>query len=177
MIATDRLTLRNWRSSDLEPWIAMNADPEVMAHFPAVLAPSDSEAMLFANQALVTDKGWGLWAVERRSDGAFLGFTGLVQLRESNPLAPGVEIGWRFARHAWGAGYASEAARAALAFGFERLTLPEIVAFTATGNLRSQAVMDRVGMSRREDLDFDHPALPRGHVLERHVVWVAEAPH
>ena len=177
MIATDRLTLRNWRSSDLEPWIAMNADPEVMAHFPAVLAPSDSEAMLFANQALVTDKGWGLWAVERRSDGAFLGFTGLMQLRESNPLAPGVEIGWRFARHAWGAGYASEAARAALAFGFERLTLPEIVAFTATGNLRSQAVMDRVGMSRREDLDFDHPALPRGHVLERHVVWVAEAPH
>jgi RimJ/RimL family protein N-acetyltransferase len=98
-----------------------------------------------------------------------------MPLRESNPLAPGVEIGWRFARHAWGSGYASEAARAALAFGFERLGPPEIVAFTATGNLRSQAVMDRIGMARREDLDFDHPALPRGHVLERHVVWVAQA--
>ena len=175
MIATDRLILRNWRPSDLEPWIAMNADPQVMEHFPAVQTPADSEATLFANQARITDKGWGLWAVERRGDGAFLGFTGLMQLRESNPLAPGVEIGWRFARHAWGSGFASEAARAALAFGFERLALPEIVAFTAEGNVRSQAVMDRVGMARREDLDFDHPALPKGHVLERHVVWVAEA--
>ncbi len=175
MIATDRLVLRNWRPSDLAAWVAMNADPAVMEHFPAPLTPADSEAMLHANQALITDKGWGLWAVERRGDGAFLGFTGLMQLRPSNPLAPGVEIGWRFARHAWGSGYASEAARGALAFGFERLALPEIVAFTAEGNVRSQAVMDRVGMARREDLDFDHPALPKGHVLERHVVWVAEA--
>jgi RimJ/RimL family protein N-acetyltransferase len=155
----------------------MNADPEVMEHFPATLTADEAAAMLAANQARITDTGWGLWAVERREDGAFLGFTGLMPLRESNPLAPGVEIGWRFARQAWGAGYASEAARAALAFGFERLALPEIVAFTATGNLRSQAVMDRVGMSRCEDLDFDHPALPYGHTLERHVVWVARAPH
>lgn len=177
MIATDRLILRNWRPSDLEPWTAMNAGPEVMEHFPATLTADEAAAMLAANQARITDTGWGLWAVERRDAGAFLGFTGLMPLRESNPLSPGVEIGWRFARQAWGAGYASEAARAALAFGFERLALPEIVAFTATGNLRSQAVMDRVGMSRREDLDFDHPALPKGHALERHVVWVARAPH
>lgn len=177
MIATDRLVLRNWQASDLEPWAALNADHEVMAHFPALLGADEAAAMLAANQARISDNGWGLWAVERRDDGAFLGFTGLMPLRESNPLAPGVEIGWRFARHAWGAGYASEAARGALAFGFERLALPEIVAFTATGNLRSQAVMDRIGMARREDLDFDHPALPRGHVLERHVVWVARAPH
>lgn len=177
MFATDRLILRNWRPSDLEPWAAMNADTEVMEHFPATLTADEAAAMLAANQARITDTGWGLWAVERRDDGAFLGFTGLMPLRESNPLAPGVEIGWRFARPAWGAGYASEAARAALAFGFERLALPEIVAFTATGNLRSQAVMDRIGMTRREDLDFDHPALPKGHVLERHVVWVARAPH
>ena len=175
MIATDRLILRNWLPADLEPWAALNADPQVMEHFPALLTAEEAAAMLAANQARITDTGWGLWAVERRGDGAFLGFTGLMPLRESNPLAPGVEIGWRFARHAWGAGYASEAARAALAYGFERLGLPEIVAFTAKGNLRSQAVMDRVGMTRREDLDFDHPALPKGHVLERHVVWVAEA--
>jgi RimJ/RimL family protein N-acetyltransferase len=175
MIATDRLVLRNWRPSDLEPWAALNADPAVMEHFPALLTADEAAAMLAAHQALITDRGWGLWAVERRSDGAFLGFTGLMPLRESNPLAPGVEIGWRFARHAWGAGYASEAARAALAFGFDRLGLPEIVAFTAAGNLRSQAVMDRIGMARRKALDFDHPALPRGHALERHVVWVAEA--
>jgi RimJ/RimL family protein N-acetyltransferase len=177
MIETERLILRNWRASDLEPWAAMNADPAVMEHFPALLTADESAAMLAASQALITEKGWGLWAVERRADGVFLGFTGLMPLRESNPLAPGVEIGWRFARHAWGAGYASEAARAALAYGFEQLALPEIVSFTATGNLRSQAVMDRIGMTRREDLDFDHPALPKGHVLERHVVWVARAPH
>lgn len=173
MIATDRLILRNWRPSDLEPWVAMNADPEVMEHFPAVQTPLESEAMLHANKARIDDNGWGLWAVERRGDGVFLGFTGLMQLRDSNPLAPGVEAGWRFARHAWGAGYASEAARAALEHGFEVLGLPEIVAFTATTNLRSQAVMDRIGMTRREDLDFDHPALPKGHRLERHVVWAA----
>ncbi len=176
MIATDRLILRNWRPSDQEPWAALNADPEVMEHFPALLSADEAAAMLAANQALITDRGWGLWAVERRADGVFLGFTGLMPLRESNPLAPGVEIGWRFARHAWGAGYASEAARGALAYGFDKLHLPEIVAFTATTNLRSQAVMDRIGMTRREDLDFDHPALPKGHLLERHVVWSAEQP-
>ena len=174
MIATDRLVLRNWRSSDQEPWAALNADPEVMEHFPATLTAEESAAMLAVHQALIAERGWGLWAVERRADGAFLGFCGLMQLRESNPLAPGVEIGWRFARHAWGAGYASEAARGALEHGFEVLNLPEIVSFTATTNLRSQAVMQRIGMTRREDLDFDHPALPKGHVLERHVVWSAE---
>lgn len=175
MIATDRLILRNWRSSDLEPWAALNADPEVMEHFPATLSAEEAAAMLAVHQSLITERGWGLWAVERRADGAFLGFAGLMQLRDSNPLAPGVEIGWRFARHAWGAGYASEAARAALDHGFESLGLPEVVSFTATTNERSQAVMARIGMTRRADLDFDHPALPKGHRLERHVVWVAEA--
>ena len=176
MIATDRLILRNWRPSDQEPWAALNADPEVMEHFPALLSADEAAAMLAANQALITDRGWGLWAVERRADGVFLGFTGLMPLRESNPLAPGGELGGRFARHAWGAGYASDAARGALAYGFDKLHLPEIVAFTATTNLRSQAVMDRIGMTRREGLDFDHPALPKGHLLERHVVWSAEQP-
>ncbi|HRD45356.1 MAG TPA: GNAT family N-acetyltransferase [Caulobacter sp.] len=179
MIATDRLILRNWRPSDQEPWAALNADPEVMEHFPALLSADEAAAMLAANQALITDRGWGLWAVERRADGVFLGFTGLMPLRESNPLAPGEEAAVDradFERHAWGAGYASEAARGALAYGFDKLHLPEIVAFTATTNLRSQAVMDRIGMTRREDLDFDHPALPKGHLLERHVVWSAEQP-
>ncbi|MES2033170.1 MAG: GNAT family N-acetyltransferase [Pseudomonadota bacterium] len=175
MIETDRLIMRNWRPSDFEPWAALNADPDVMEHFPATLTAPESAAMALANQALIARQGWGLWAVERRGDGVFLGFTGLMTLRDSNPLAPGVEIGWRYARHAWGSGYASEAARAALEYGFARLALPEIVSFTATSNLRSQAVMDRIGMARREDLDFDHPAVARGHRLERHVVWLAEA--
>jgi RimJ/RimL family protein N-acetyltransferase len=172
MIGTERLILRNWKPSDLEPWAALNADPEVMEHFPATLTRVESDAMAAVHQDLIARQGWGLWAVERREDGAFLGFTGLKAVPGGVPFAPAVEVAWRLARHAWGAGYASEAARAALAHGFEALKLPEIVSFTATVNLRSQAVMQRIGLTRREDLDFDHPALPKGHRLERHVVWV-----
>lgn len=175
MITTDRLILRQWRPSDLEPWAAMNADAEVMRYFPAVLTREEAEAAMARAQAHIAEHGFGFWAVERRDDGAFLGFTGLMRLKDDNPLAPGVETGWRLARHAWGHGYASEAAVASLEYGFETLSLASIVAFTATTNLPSQAVMNRIGMTRREDLDFDHPALPKGHPLERHVVWQARA--
>lgn len=173
MIETARLILRNWRASDLEPWVAMNADPEVMRYFPAVQTREESEGMMARNRDHIDREGFGLWAVERKEAGDFLGFTGLMTLKAPNPLAPGVEAGWRLARHAWGQGYASEAAAAALKDGFERLGLDRIVAFTATPNLPSQAVMTRIGMVRREDLDFDHPVLPKGHPLERHVVWEA----
>lgn len=173
MIETARLILRPWRPSDLEPWVAMNADPEVMRYFPAVQTREESEAMMGRVQAHIEREGFGAWAMERKDDGVFLGFTGLSRLKPENPLHPGVEAGWRMARHAWGQGYAAEGARASLKDGFERVGLTSIVAFTATTNLPSQAVMTRIGMIRREDLDFDHPALPRGHVLERHVVWEA----
>ena len=173
MIDTARLILRNWLPADLEPWVAMNADPEVMRYFPAVQTREESEGMMARNRDYIDREGFGLWAVERKDDGMFLGFTGLMTLKAPNPLHPGVEAGWRLARHAWGQGYASEAATAALKDGFERLGLKTIVAFTATDNLPSQAVMTRSGMTRREDLDFDHPALPKGHRLERHVVWEA----
>jgi RimJ/RimL family protein N-acetyltransferase len=175
VIETARLILRGWRPSDLDPWAALNADPEVMRYFPATQTREESDAMMARNQEHIDREGFGLWAVERRDDGAFLGFTGLMRLKPENPLAPGVEAGWRMARHAWGQGYASEAATAALKDGFERLGLSCIVAFTATTNLPSQAVMTRIGMTRRADLDFDHPALPKGHPLERHVVWEATA--
>ncbi|MDP1630705.1 MAG: GNAT family N-acetyltransferase [Caulobacter sp.] len=176
MIETPRLILRGWREADLEPWAALNADPEVMRHFPTTYSRVESDAMAAVNQTHIEQHGFGLWAVERRDDGAFLGFTGLMTLRESNPLAPGVEAGWRLARHAWGQGYATEAARAALDFGFTRLALATIVAFTAAPNLPSQAVMGRLAMIRRPDLDFDHPAVPEGHVLRPHRVWSAAAP-
>lgn len=171
MIETPRLILRGWRADDLDPWVAMNADPEVMRFFPAIQTREESQAMMARNQAHIDQHGFGLWAVERREDGAFLGFTGLAVLKDINPLFPGVEAGWRLAAHAWGQGYASEAATAAIEDGFRRCGLDRIVAFTAVPNLPSQAVMRRIGMTRREDLDFDHPALPRGHVLERHLVW------
>jgi RimJ/RimL family protein N-acetyltransferase len=176
MITTERLILRGWRPSDIAPWVAMNADPEVMRFFPDVQTREQSEAMAVRIQDHIDEHGFGLWAVERRSDGAFLGFTGLATLRDIYPMAPGVEAGWRLSRDAWGQGYASEAAAASLRDGFERLGLASIVAFTAVPNLPSQAVMRRIGMRRREDLDFDHAALPRGHVLERHLVWEAVRP-
>lgn len=175
VIETERLILRNWRAEDFAPFAALNADPDVMRHFPSTLTADESDAMAARSRAHIDQQGYGLWAVERRSDGAFLGFTGLMALKDSSPLFPGVEIGWRLTRSAWGLGYASEAARASLADGFARLGLAEIVAFTATTNAPSQAVMRRIGMARREDLDFDHPALPKGHPLERHVVYAATA--
>jgi RimJ/RimL family protein N-acetyltransferase len=171
MIETPRLILRGWRADDLDPWVAMNADPEVMRFFPAIQTAEESQAMMARNQAHIDQHGFGLWAVERREDGAFLGFTGLAVLKDANPLFPGVEAGWRMATHAWGQGYASEAATAAIQDGFTRCDLARIVAFTAVPNRPSQAVMQRIGMTRREDLDFDHPVLPKGHLLERHVVW------
>jgi len=175
MIETDRLILRNWRPEDRSPFAAMNADPDVMRYYERPLTQAESDARINRLQAHFDRHGFGEYAVERRADGLFIGMVGLAVLDDDNPLHPGVEIAWQLAGHAWGAGYASEAARAALDYGFEVLGLAEIVAFTAVPNLPSQAVMDRIGMTRREDLDFDHPALPKGHPLERHVVWMAQA--
>ena len=165
MIATERLLLRQWRDEDLEPFAALNADPVVMEHFPATMAREASDAFADHNRERIAERGWGLWAVE--ADGAFIGFVGLNE----PDFMPGVEIGWRLARGAWGKGYATEAARAAAAYAFEELRLPEIVSFTATTNLRSQRVMERIGMTRDPSGDFDHPRVAdpwlRRHVLYR----------
>jgi ribosomal-protein-alanine N-acetyltransferase len=174
MLETERLSLRPWRPDDRAPFAALNADPEVMRHFLATMTVQESDALADRMQARIEADGYGLWAVERRHDEALLGFTGLAPLRQGSPLFPGVEIGWRLARHAWGCGYASEAARASLADGFGRLGLHRIVAFTAVPNTPSQAVMQRIGMTRRADLDFDHPAIAEGHPLRRHVVYEIE---
>jgi RimJ/RimL family protein N-acetyltransferase len=171
VIETPRLILRGWRDEDYEPFAALNADPEVMRHFPATHTRSESDALANMNRMHIDDHGWGLWAVERKLDQAFLGFVGLANPRLPNPMHGQTEIGWRLAQHAWGRGYASEAARASLDFGFNELGLAEIISFTATENLRSQAVMQRIGMTHRPDRDFDHPSLPKGHRLERHVLY------
>lgn len=176
MIETPRLILRGWRETDLAPWAALNADPEVMRHYETPLTLAESDARIDRLERHIVTHGFGEYAVERREDGVFLGMAGLAKLEESNPLFPGVEAGWQLARHAWGHGYATEAARAAMDDGFRRVGLKEIVAFTATTNLPSQAVMGRLGMTRREDLDFDHPNVPEGHVLRRHLVWSAGRP-
>ena len=170
-LVTERLTLRDWRGSDAAPFAAMNADPEVMTYFPAPQSAAESEAMLERMRGHWAEHGFGLWAVERSSDATFLGFTGLTRPSFEAHFTPAVEVGWRFARNAWGAGYATEAARAALAFGFETLGIEEIVSFTVPANERSWRVMERIGMTRDPADDFDHPRLPEGHPLRRHVLY------
>jgi ribosomal-protein-alanine N-acetyltransferase len=106
-----------------------------------------------------------------RGTGEFVGFTGLAVTEFEAHFTPAVEVGWRLARSAWGNGYATEAARAALSFGFEEAGLNEVVSFTAPANRRSRAVMERIGMSRDPRDDFDHPGLPGGHPLRPHVLY------
>ncbi len=168
---TERLVLRQWREDDREPFAAMNADPEVMRHFPTVLDREASDAVLDRLRAAVEEQGWGLWAVERADTGQLLGFTGLSVPRHPLPFMPCVEVGWRLTRPAWGHGFATEAAREALRVGFDELGLDEVVSFAAVDNTRSRAVMERLGMTRDPADDFDHPALPAGDPLRRHVLY------
>lgn len=171
ILTTERLILRPWRDADLAPFALMNADPEVMAHFPGLLnrAESDAVAARFSNH--FAKHGFGIWAVEERETGAFAGFTGLAIVRFEAHFTPAVEAGWRLARPFWGRGYATEAARAALAFGFNNLDLAEIVAYAVPANRRSRAVMDRLGMTHDPLGDFDHPAVPDGSPVKRHVLY------
>ncbi|WP_018352418.1 GNAT family N-acetyltransferase [Longispora albida] len=167
---TERLLLRRWQPSDHEPYAAMNADPAVMEHFVSTMTREQSDAQIAAFEEHFETEGFGLWAVEVRATGEFAGFTGLKWQRFEAEFTPAVEIGWRLARSAWGHGYATEAARAALAAGWEA-GLDEIVSMTATSNLRSMAVMERIGMTRDPAGDFDFPTIPAGHPLRRHVLY------
>ncbi|MFF5482035.1 GNAT family N-acetyltransferase [Streptomyces sp. NPDC012935] len=160
-LRTDRLTLRRWRDSDLEPWAAMNADPEVREHLGDLLTREQSDASVTRFLAEFDQRGYGWWAVEVRATGEFIGFAGLDLVDDDMPFT-GVEIGWRLARSAWGQGYATEAALKVLAYGFDTLELPEILAVTTATNLRSQAVMRRIGMTRNPADDFDDPTAPEG---------------
>ena len=166
-LVTDRLLLRTFRDPDREPFAALNADPAVMEHFPTTLTRAESDALVDRILARWSSDGHGLWAIERTEDGAFLGFTGLARLA----YLPQPEIGWRFARFAWGQGYATEAARAALVWGFGVRGFDEIVSVTTVGNDRSRAVMERIGLVRDSAADFLHPNLPEGHPLRPHVLY------
>jgi RimJ/RimL family protein N-acetyltransferase len=168
-LRTTRLILRTWRESDVEPWAAMNADPQVREFLGDLLTPEQSAASAAHFQAQLEERGFGFWAVEVQSTGEFIGFAGLDQVDKGMPFT-GMEIGWRLARSAWGHGFATEAALASLAFGFEILALPEIVAVTTATNLRSQAVMRRIGMTRDPAEDFDDPVEPEG-PLRRNVLY------
>ncbi|MCX5175986.1 GNAT family N-acetyltransferase [Streptomyces virginiae] len=161
VLHTERLVLRPWRDSDLDPWAAMNADPEVREHLGDPLTRGQSEASMVRFRAAFDRRGYGWWAVEVRATGEFIGFAGMDDVDDGMPFT-GVEIGWRLARASWGVGYATEAARAVVAHGFDTLGLPEILAVTKAGNLRSQAVMRKIGMTRNPADDFDDPDAPEG---------------
>jgi len=178
IIQTERLILRQWSEGDLEPFAALNADTRVMEYFPSVLSRQESEQMMKRMQAKIEERGWGWWAVSLVADDKFIGFIGMNDVdRASLPVhfAPTVEVGWRLDYPFWGKGYATEGAIACLKYGFETLNLEEIVAFTAVQNMRSRAVMERIGMYHNPQDDFDHPKLPEDHKLRRHVLYRIEA--
>jgi RimJ/RimL family protein N-acetyltransferase len=170
VIRTRRLVLRRWRAEDRAPFAALNADPEVMAHFPSPLDPAASDALVARIEAHHDAHGFGLWAVEGPE--GLVGTCGLQVPPAGVPAGAPVELGWRLARTAWGRGYATEAGTASLHQAFDVLGLPAVAAFTAAANERSQAVMRRLGLPRVGE--FDHPALPEGHRLRRHVLHRAE---
>jgi RimJ/RimL family protein N-acetyltransferase len=172
-IRTLRLHLRLWRDEDLPAFAAMNADPRVMEFFPKPLNRTESDARAAGIRDHFVRHGFGLWAVEAPGVADFIGFVGLSVPGFEAHFTPCVEIGWRLAHEHWGKGYATEAALAALDFGFRGLVLEEIVSFTVPANRRSRAVMERIGMTRSPADDFDHPALPEGHPLQRHVLYRA----
>lgn len=169
-LSTERLLLRQWRSDDYKPFARLNSDPVVMEYFPWLLDREKSDTVAEKFRSRIREQGWGFWAVEVRGVAPFIGFVGLNRPDPPVPISPCVEIGWRLLSEYWGHGYASEAARAALRCGFERLELDEIVSYTATINVRSQRVMQRIGMQHRGER-FDHPAVPAGSPLVEHVVY------
>lgn len=171
MLRTDRLLLRSWRSSDRQPFARLNADSEVMEFFPSPLTRAESDGFVDRIEAGFAEHGFGVWAVEEMRTGAFIGFAGLLHQTFEAPFTPAFEIGYRFAKHAWGQGYATEAAQEAVRFGFETAGLGEIVSMTAVGNVRSRAVMHKLGMTHSCDDDFNHPRIPDGHPLKRHVLY------
>jgi ribosomal-protein-alanine N-acetyltransferase len=170
-LRTPRLRLRQWRASDLETFAALSADPEVMEFMPRCLTRDESEAVMRRYETEIAERGYGFWATELRASGEFIGFVGLHRASFEAHFTPCVEVGWRLGRASWGKGYATEAARECLRFGFEVLGLAEVVSFTVPLNRRSRAVMERLGMRRAEPGDFEHPLLPVGHPLRPHVLY------
>jgi len=172
-VETERLLLRQWKDSDLKPFAAMNADKRVMEFYPAPLSQQESDAMANTCKSLIAERGWGFWALEEKNTGRFIGFTGLHVPKHQLPFSPCVEIGWRLAPEYWGKGFVTEAAQAALNIAFQKLGLDEVVSFTAKANIRSAAVMERLGMIRQSS-NFEHPALPEGHELREHIWYKIE---
>lgn len=170
-IRTDRLILRQWKKGDLEPFASINADPRVREYFPGLETKEESDRSASLRSNHIEKFGWGTWAATLAETGEFIGFIGLADVHIQPKFDPGVEIGWRLAYKHWGKGYATEGALACLRYGFETLKLDEIVSLTVVENTRSRRVMEKIGMHHDSKDDFDHPKLPEGHPLRRHVLY------
>lgn len=170
-LPTARLVLREWRDDDLPAYAALNADPAVREFFPGTLTAAQSDAQANYIRRETAQCGFGFWAVELPGIAPFIGFTGLEVPSYTAHFTPCVEIGWRFAAAYWGYGYATEAASAALTYGFSTLGLKEIVACTAVDNWRSRRVMERIGMTHDSADDFGHPQIAKDTRLHRHVLY------
>lgn len=170
ILETDRLILRRWRDSDRVPFAALNADPRVMEFFPSVLSAEETDRLADRIEEHFELHGFGMCAVESRRDGKFAGFIGLnIPLFQAH-FTPCVEIGWRLAQEYWNRGFATEGARAVVRYAFETLKLPDIVSFATAANIRSRRVMEKLNMTHDPNEDFEHPGLPPGHPLRRHVL-------
>jgi RimJ/RimL family protein N-acetyltransferase len=170
-ILTDRLRLRGWRDSDREPFARINRDPLVMEFFPAPLSVPESSALFDRIESHFVQHGFGLWAAELRETAGFIGYIGLAVPRFDAPFTPCVEIGWRLDAAWWGKGLATEGARAVARHAFNVLHLEELVSLTVPANVRSRRVMEKLGMTHDPGEDFDHPMMPAGHPLRRHVLY------
>lgn len=175
MLATDRLILRPWRDADRAPFADLCADPDVMRYFPDVMTRNEVDASVDRQIAAEREKGYCFWAAESRETGRFIGFVGIQDIPDYYGLPFGIEIGWRLDKSVWGQGLAPEGARAALAFAFARLRAPEVIAFTATINMPSMRVMEKIGMTRDKCADFNHPKVPEGHPVCPHVLYRIKA--
>jgi RimJ/RimL family protein N-acetyltransferase len=175
ILRTERLVLRGWRDDDRDPFAALNSDPVVMEHFPSTLTRAESDAFVDRIESCWAERGWGLWAVEVDGVAPFVGYVGLWPAEDVCGFP--CEIGWRLAHEHWGHGYAPEAAREVLRFGFEQIGLDEIVSFTSLANRNSQRVMEKIGLRRDPGGDFDHPRVdPERHPhLVRHVLYRLDA--
>lgn len=170
-MSTERLLLRHWQASDRDAFARLNADLRVMEFLPKTLSPEESDRLIERIEARFQEQGFGVYAAELRADGSFIGFIGLNVPAFDAPFMPCVEIAWRLAFHTWGKGLATEGAREAVKYAFGTLGLNTLVSFTVPQNVRSRRVMEKLGMTRDPGEDFDHPELPPGHPLRRHVLY------
>jgi RimJ/RimL family protein N-acetyltransferase len=171
IIETDRLLLRRWIEEDREPFFRLSSDERVMEFMPKCLSRSESGLLLDRIEEHFRKHSFGLYALESREDHAFIGFLGLAIPTFAAHFTPCVEIGWRLSTAHWGRGLATEGARAVVKHAFEVMNLQALVSFTAPANIRSRRVMEKIGMTHNPADDFDHPNLPEGHPLRRHVLY------